>query len=111
MLGCYYANPVELPERYRRVGFWLTRAATPSTPQGEGRGYGAHSWLSGNAQEGQCKGRGVPADTLSMSGHWGQVVAMVPSRETVIVRLGWTFKRDQFDACALIADVLKTLQA
>lgn len=90
---------------------WLTRAATPSTTQGEGRGYGAHTWLSGNAKEGQCKGRDVPADTLSMSGHWGQVVAMVPSRETVIVRLGWTFKRDQFDACALIADVLKTLPA
>ncbi len=27
VLGCYYANPVELPERYRRIGFWLTRAA------------------------------------------------------------------------------------
>lgn len=88
---------------------WLKRAATPSTAQGEGLGYGAHSWLIGNPVAGECKGYGLPADTLSMSGHWGQVVAMVPSREAVIVRLGWTFKRSQFDACAFVATVLKAL--
>lgn len=88
---------------------WLQRAATVSTAQGEGQAYGAHTWLSGNAVAGQCRGYAVPADTLSMSGHWGQVVAIVPSRAAVIVRLGWTFKRGQFDACALVADILRTL--
>jgi hypothetical protein len=34
---------------------------------------------------------------------------MVPSRDAVVVRLGWTFKRNQFDACRLISDVLATL--
>ena len=78
--------------------------------QGEGLGYGAQSWLYGNRQAGRCKDfAGVPEDTVAMGGHWGQVVAMVPSRDAVIVRLGWTFKRDQFDACRLIADVLATL--
>jgi CubicO group peptidase (beta-lactamase class C family) len=89
---------------------WLKRAATPSTAQGEGQGYGAHSWLIGNPVAGECKGyAGVHADTVAMMGHWGQVVAMVPSREAVIVRLGWTFKRSQFDACAFVAEVLGTL--
>ena len=90
---------------------WLKRAATPSTPQGEGLGYGAHTWRIGNPVAGECKGHGLPPDTLSMSGHWGQIVALVPSRQAVIVRLGWTFKRRQFDACAFVAEVLKALPA
>lgn len=98
---------------------WLQRAAARSTPDGEGRAYGAQTWRIGDADAGRCKdagketgndagkGRSVPADTLAMSGHWGQIVAMVPSREAVIVRMGWTFKRDRFDDCAFVADVLK----
>ncbi|MEI8028626.1 MAG: serine hydrolase [Comamonadaceae bacterium] len=89
---------------------WLKLAGTPSTAQGEGQGYGAHSWLIGNPVAGECKATpGVPTDTVAMMGHWGQVVAMVPSREAVIVRLGWTFKKSQFDACAYVAAVLGTL--
>ncbi|MEO6626375.1 MAG: serine hydrolase, partial [Burkholderiaceae bacterium] len=88
---------------------WLKTAMTPSTAQGEGRGYGAHSWLFGEPQAGECKGRGLPADTVAMSGHWGQVVAVVPSREAVIVRLGWTFRRGQFDNCAFVAAALRAL--
>ena len=37
-----------------------------------------------------------------------QVVAMVPSRDAVIVRLGGTFHSGQFDSCALVAQVLAT---
>ena len=88
---------------------WLKRAKTQSTTNGAGRGYGAQSWLYGNPNEGTCKDRGIPEDTLAMGGHWGQVVAMIPSRELVIVRLGWTFDKQQFDNCRLIADVVKAL--
>ncbi len=88
---------------------WLKFASTRSTAQGEGRGYGAHSWLIGDPNEGDCKGYGLPADTIAMFGHLGQVVAMVPSRDAVIVRLGWTFERKQFDSCAFVAAALKTL--
>lgn len=89
---------------------WLQRATTQSTANGDGQGYGAQTWLYGNPQAGTCKGRGIPEDTLAMGGHWGQVVAMIPSRELVIVRLGWTFDKKQFDNCTLIADVVKTLR-
>jgi CubicO group peptidase (beta-lactamase class C family) len=88
---------------------WLQRAATPSTAQGDGLGYGAMSWRIGDPVAGECKGYGLPPDTLSMGGHWGQIVAMVPSRQAVIVRLGWTFRRKQFDSCAFVAQVLQTL--
>ena len=89
---------------------WLKLAATQSTPDGEGRGYGSVTWLFGNPQEGRCKAYpGVPADTIAMGGHWGQVVVMVPSRDTVVVRLGWTFKRAQFDECRLVSEVLASL--
>jgi CubicO group peptidase (beta-lactamase class C family) len=90
---------------------WLQRAANPSTAQGEGQGYGAVTWRIGDPVAGTCKGYGLPSDTLAMIGHWGQIVAMVPSRQVVIVRLGWTFKRKAFDNCALVAAVLKTLPA
>ena len=89
---------------------WLKFAAMASTAQGEGTGYGAQTWRYGDPVAGRCKdNKGVPADTLAMGGHWGQVVAMVPSRDAVIVRLGWTFKRDQFDSCVFVANVLKAL--
>ncbi len=88
---------------------WLALASTPSTPQGEGLGYGAQTWRIGEPQHGKCRDSGIPTDTLAMSGHWGQVVAMVPSRDAVIVRLGWTFRSGQFDSCAFVASVLKAL--
>ena len=88
---------------------WLAFAMTPSTPQGEGRGYGAHTWRIGDPEHGECKGHGLPADTIGMSGHWGQLLAMVPSRQAVIVRLGWTFRRKQFDGCAFVAEALRAL--
>ena len=88
---------------------WLQRASAKSTPDGDGRGYGAQTWRIGDPDAGKCRGRGVPADALGMTGHWGQIVAMVPSHEAVIVRMGWTFKRDQFDDCGFVSDVLRAL--
>jgi CubicO group peptidase (beta-lactamase class C family) len=89
---------------------WLKLAATPATSEGKGPAYGAQTWLVAEPTGGQCKGKGLPADTLFMSGHWGQVVAMVPSRQAVIVRLGWTFKREQFDSCGFVLAALAALQ-
>ena len=89
---------------------WLQRASTPSTASGEGQGYGAHAWLYGNPQAGRCKAdAAVPPDTIVMGGVWGQTVAVVPSRDAVVVRLGWTFKSAHYDPCKLLADVLSAL--
>jgi CubicO group peptidase (beta-lactamase class C family) len=88
---------------------WWAMASTAATNEGDGPGYGAQTWRIADPRAGRCKAYGLPADTLAMSGHWGQVVAMVPSRDAVIVRLGWTFRGGQFDSCAFVADVLKAL--
>ena len=89
---------------------WLKTASTPAMAEGPGHGYGAQSWLLGDPKAGECRAYpGVPADTIAMEGHWGQVVAMVPSRKAVIVRLGWTFDKTKFDACQLVSDVLASL--
>lgn len=87
---------------------WLDVAKTRSRPTGEGAGYGAQTWFPGDRVGGKCKGQ-VPEDTMSMQGHYGQIVAMVPSYDAVIVRMGWTINKDEFDSCAFIAEVLKDL--
>ena len=89
---------------------WLRYASTPALAAGEGLGYGAQSWLIGHPEQGECKSYPhIPADTVAMQGHWGQIVAMIPSRNAVVVRLGWTFKRSQFDDCQFLSDVLSAL--
>jgi len=90
---------------------WLELAGTQSLLEGEGAGYGAQTWIPANPVGGECKGTpGLPEDMVSMEGHWGQIVAMVPSHNAVIVRLGWTFNgTDAFDGCKFVSDVLQTL--
>ncbi len=90
---------------------WLALAGTQALPDGEGAGYGAQTWIPANPVGGECKDTfGLPQDMVSMEGHWGQIVAMVPSRNAVIVRLGWTFNgEDAFDGCQFVSDVLQTL--
>lgn len=89
---------------------WLDLATTRALAEGEGAGYGAQTWLLGDPVGGSCRTYpGVPEDTIAMEGHWGQIIAAVPSRDAVIVRLGWTFDKGQFDGCQLVSDVLAAL--
>ncbi len=98
------------PDRQVLAPGWLARVSQPATTTGRGRGYGAQAWRIGDADAGLCRGRGLPEDTIALMGHWGQVVAVVPSSEAVVVRLGWTFDRTKFDPCAFVAQVLETLR-
>lgn len=89
---------------------WWRLAGEPALPEGEGRGYGAATWRIGDPQAGGCAATaGIPADALAMEGHWGQVVAMVPSKGAVVARLGWTTSSDQFDECAFLGSILAAL--
>lgn len=89
----------------------LARMSAPARADGPGRGYGAQLWRLGDRESGDCRSAGIPEDTVAMTGSWGQLVAIVPSRETVIVRLGWSVTRSAFDPCRLIADTLTALPA
>lgn len=89
---------------------WWKLAGTPAMADGDGHGYGAQTWIPGQPIGGECNAYpGVPQDTLSMEGHYGQFIGMIPSRDVVIVRLGWTIDKTQFDSCQLVSDVLATL--
>lgn len=88
-----------------------TKAActlTPGTPLGE---YGAQWWLNRGVQ-GNPKHRPysqVPLDYCAAQGFETQRVIVIPSRKTVIVRLGLTRKRGAFDTNAFVQRVLKGL--
>lgn len=52
----------------------------------------------------------LPADTYWLEGHDGQSIAVVPSKELVVVRLGLTPSRLQYAPQALLAAVIKALE-
>jgi CubicO group peptidase (beta-lactamase class C family) len=102
---------------YLRDGVWegarilpagwvdYTRTPAPAAPHGE---YGAHFWLNAGALA-----RGAPrpdprapADLFYASGHDGQVVAIVPSRDLVIVRAGLTPDDGRYDVNGFVAELV-----
>jgi len=71
-----------------------------STPNGHSNGrYGAHFWLNAGGLLPD-----VPVDTYSMDGYQGQRVYIIPSRQTVIVRMGLN---EEVDFNALVSGILK----
>jgi CubicO group peptidase (beta-lactamase class C family) len=94
---------------------WVEYTRTPSTAQktwGNG-GYGAQFWLNASSDPGKIKPRrsDVPDDAFWCLGHEGQSVAIVPSRNLVVVRLGMTHHPlgATWDEDEFLAEVLKHL--
>lgn len=88
---------------------WADGLTERSVPGGAGAGYGAQIWLPGDPDGGECRRTGLPGDTLAMQGHYGQLVVVVPSRDAVLVRLGWTVDPAAFDHCRFMADLIAEL--
>ena len=85
----YLRDGVWLGERIFPEG-WVAFTRTP-TPTALERQYGAHFWLSipeGNRCE--AGSSPLPGDAFHAIGHEGQFVTVIPSRELVLVRLGFT---------------------
>jgi len=70
---------------------WLSYSTTP-TPNNPLNNYGAHFWLNADPQDQQLKRSwpSLPADTFSMNGYQGQRVVIIPSKDLVVVRLGFS---------------------
>lgn len=70
---------------------WMTYVTTP-TQTNTGNDYGAHFWLNVDPMDGGQPRAWptLPTDTYFMSGFQGQIVAVVPSSDLVVVRLGFT---------------------
>ena len=81
---------------------WIKYTATPTnTSNGK---YGAHFWLNAGG-----KFPGVPKDMFYCSGYQGQMVAIFPSQDLVIVRMG--LKEDpEFDFNGLLSGIVGSLK-
>ena len=102
-------------------GVWQGQALLPAgyvammaTPVASSEGQYGHGlvWLWGS--DARVPGKnpdtafGIPADTFWMEGHDGQSIAVIPSRQLVIVRLGLTPSRDRYPPQLLIKAILDT---
>lgn len=89
---------------------WVEYATTPTpaAPRGE---YGAQWWLNAGAPDDPADRRwpSVPVDAFDASGFEGQNVLVVPSRDVVIVRLGLSPDRENWDFDAFAGAVLDAL--
>ena len=81
---------------------WVQHAVTSS--KGSKKGYGAHWWLSSKRRRPD-----LPRDSYSAEGYEGQLILVVPSYKTVIVRLGQTPKRSSFNPNKFGASLLSAL--
>jgi len=70
---------------------WITYSTTP-TPTNPRNNYGAHFWLNADPEGGkqQRTWPGLPADAYSMNGFQGQRIIIIPSKDMVVVRLGFS---------------------
>lgn len=88
---------------------WVDYSVRP-TPASNGL-YGAHLWrrVPGFLRPYYAPERALPDDRFYMLGHDGQMVAVIPSRELVVVRLGLSRRRNAWDPDQLVAGVLEAL--
>lgn len=80
---------------------WTDYVRAP-TAKSDGE-YGAHFWLN---RDGDGRARAVPglgADMYYMAGHEGQYVFIIPSKNSVIVRLGLTRGRKPIEVAGAVA--------
>lgn len=83
---------------------WSTFACTAAEAS-EGR-YGAHFWLRGSS--GDPAGPSLlPDDACHAVGHEGQYITIVPSRGTVVVRLGLTTDPSTWDQEQFVKSILE----
>ncbi len=66
---------------------WVARAAAPNSSDNDPR-YGYQFWLNGGGEA--LRWENLDPDAYAMLGNRGQVVMMLPSRNAVLVRLGWS---------------------
>ena len=102
--GLLYLNEGEWNGKQILQKGWIQHATTPS--KGSKKGYGAHWWLSSKRRRPD-----LPRDSYSAEGYEGQLILVVPSSKTVIVRLGQTPKRSSFNPNNFGALILSALNA
>ena len=89
---------------------WVAYSTTPTPAAPQGR-YGAHFWLNGG-KDSNPAGRmfpQLPGDTFFARGYQGQTIAIIPSRQVVVVRLGMTYD-ENWGLELFIKNILEAIQ-
>jgi CubicO group peptidase (beta-lactamase class C family) len=108
-LGLFYLRDgVWRGQRLLPAG-WLAYSLRP-TPQSPENEYGAQMWLKLPKSPGLGEPP-MPDDGFYMVGYQGQAVAMLPSRDLVIVRLGLTPDSGDWDTARDLAPLVKAFPA
>jgi CubicO group peptidase (beta-lactamase class C family) len=88
---------------------WIAYSLTPSKNAPE-QDYGAHMWLKLPQSDGYGEPP-MPDDAYYFLGHDEQVIAIVPSRDLVIVRLGRTLQSGAWDPAKELAPIVNAFPA
>lgn len=86
-LGWLMVNQGEINGQRLLSKQWVQRASSPNTSENDKR-YGYQFWLNSGGNE--LRWPNLPEDSYAMLGSRKQSVVMIPSKQMVIVRLGWT---------------------
>lgn len=106
--GQLYLNKGILGTHHILTKDWV-EFATTAVDTAPMREYGAHFWLNAG-KDGRHLLPDCPTDTVIASGHNGQYLAIVPSENLVVVRLGWSNGVD-FDINRHLANIVATVEA
>ena len=96
---------------YLNKGNWLGEQIIPESwvdftttvSQGSNGCYGAFFWLNRDANYPD-----VPSDTYSCRGHDGQYIFIIPSKDLVVVRTGFS-QKGVFDPNLFLKGILETI--
>ena len=89
---------------------WATKAEKNS--DGKSQPYGAHVWLTHANNTLDCNDNvGLPANGFLFKGHMGQILAVFPEQELVMLRLGWTVDTSRWDDCEFLGNVLGSVDS
>jgi hypothetical protein len=88
---------------------WVNYSLTPAKSLTD-KSYGAHMWLKLPLSEGLGEPP-MPEDSFYFLGHDEQIVAIIPSRDLVIVRLGLTQEGGHWDHARDLAPIVSAFPA
>jgi CubicO group peptidase (beta-lactamase class C family) len=90
---------------------WVDFVQTP-TPASQRPLYGGQFWLNQGDEDGAKKRmyRDLPTDMYMALGHNAQIIAIIPSHDAVVVRLGWTPEGKSFDTNRYFSAIVAVLK-
>ena len=85
---------------------WVAATVEPAPAARRGQ-YGLHWWLNRGGKDGRRRFAGLPEDLYWADGFEGQMLAIFPSQEVIVLRLGCTKDGRLFRGEDLLEDVLR----